>query len=137
MLLSSLTRKEKLKFLDLAMHIASVDGVPDLEEKRLLNMMVAEVGDDIIKEYQFSLGANFEETIKYFENSPKDTKRIIYMNLFKISIMSQSYTTEEHFILEKIRGRLSISDTKKVALIQILYDERDLRTKALKLVKGK
>ena len=137
MLLSQLNRKEKLKFLDLAMHIAAVDGIPDVEEQRLLNMMVAEVGDDIIKEYHFSLGDNLEETIKYFDNTHKDTKRIVYMNLFKISIMNQSYTTKEHFLLENIRVRLGISETKKVALIRILYDERDLRAKAMKLVKGK
>ena len=137
MLLSSLTRKEKLKFLDLAIHIAAVDGTPDIQEQRLLNVMIAEVGDDIVKEYHFSQGDNLEVTLKYFENCQKDTKRIVYMNLFKISVINQAYTTEEHFLLEKIRERLGISESKKKAIIQILYDERDLRAKALQLVKGK
>ena len=137
MLLSSLARKEKLKFLDLAIHIAAVDGSPSVDEERLLNMMIAEVGDDIIKEYHFSLGDNLEETIKYFQNSPKDTKRIVYMNLFKISINGQAYTTEEHFLLEEIRNKLDISESKKKLLLEILYEERDIRAKALKLVKGK
>ena len=43
MLLSELTRKQKLKFLDLAFHMAAVDGDPSIQEKRMLNEKLAEL----------------------------------------------------------------------------------------------
>ncbi|MDL2292322.1 hypothetical protein LJC17_01820 [Acholeplasma sp. OttesenSCG-928-E16] len=134
MLLSTLTRKEKLKFLDLAIHIALVDGDATEQENRMLKLMVAEVSDDVFKEYHFVLSDNLEETIQFFEQAPKRVKNIVYMNLFKISVVSPVYTTNAHFLLEDIRYRLGIVDEQKRDLIHIVYSEKDLREKALSLV---
>ena len=40
MLLQMLNRKEKLKFLDLALHLVSIDGEPSNFEGRILKMCI-------------------------------------------------------------------------------------------------
>ncbi len=134
MLLSLLNRKEKLKFLDLAMHMVSVDGKPTEIEERLLNMMLAEVGEGIIQEYHFSLSKNLDETINYFTKQQQTVKNIIYLNLIKVAMSDDFYNTLQHFFLEDIREKFEISDTKKNQLMRLVYTERDLRERARRLV---
>ncbi len=132
MLLSSLDRKEKLKFLDLALHMVLVDGDTTKQEERLLNMMLAEVGDDIIKEYRYSQSSNLEETIQYFKNRPILTKRVVFLNLMKVSMIDDFYNTNEHFFLDDLRKSFSISVAKRKELLAIVFEERDLKEKAKK-----
>ena len=134
MLLSLLNRKEKLKFLDLVMHMVSVDGEPTEIEQRLLNIMLAEVGDGIVSEYHFSLSKDLDETILYFIEASPTVKNIVYLNLIKVTMFDDFYNTTEHFFLEGIREKLNITDQKKKQLMQIVYLERDLREKAKRVV---
>ncbi len=134
MLLSLLNRKEKLKFLDLAMHMVSVDGEPSQVEQRLLNMMLAEVGDNIVQEYHFSLSQDLEETIAFFADNHKTVKHIVYLNLLKVAMNDDFYNTTEHFFLENIRIKLSIDETKKKQIMRLVYKERDLRESAKRIV---
>ncbi|AUD62309.1 hypothetical protein BK010_01450 [Tenericutes bacterium MO-XQ] len=134
MLLSLLTRKEKLKFLDLVMHMVSVDGEPTAIEQRLLNIMLAEVGDGIVKEYTFTLSKDLEETIDYFREASPSVKNIVYLNLLKVTMIDDFYNTAEHFFLEDIRKELGITDFKKKQLMRLVYNERDLRERAKRVV---
>jgi hypothetical protein len=134
MLLSILNRKDKLKFLDLAMHMVSIDGEPNALEERLLNMMLAEVGDGIVKEYTFALSKDLEETLLYFDEAGKPVKNICYLNLLRITMSDDFYNTAEHFFLETLRERFEISETKKQQLMRIVYMERDLKERAKRLV---
>jgi hypothetical protein len=134
MLLSLLTRKEKLKFLDLAMHMVSVDGEPTAMEQRLLNMMLAEVGDGIVSEYHFSLSKNLPETIEFFNQASPAVKNIAYLNLLKVAMSDDFYNTLEHFFLESIREKFGIEDAKKKQLMTLVYSERDLRERAKRIV---
>lgn len=132
MLLSGLDRKEKLKFLDLSLHMVLVDGATTEHEKRLLNILLAEVGDDIIKEYQYSLSDNLDETIEFFKTRSLITKRIVFLNLLKLSMVDDFYNTNEHFFLEDLRKDLNISVAKRKELLSIVFEERDLKEKAKK-----
>lgn len=134
MLLSLLNRKEKLKFLDLVMHMVSVDGEPTEIEQRLLNIMLAEVGDGIVSEYHFSLSKDLDETIVYFVEASPTVRNIVYLNMIKVTMFDDFYNTTEHFFLEDIREKFNISDQKKKQLMQIVYLERDLREKAKRVV---
>ena len=134
MLLSLLNRKEKLKFLDLAMHMVAVDGEPTAYEQRILNMMLAEVGDGIVKEYTFSLSKDLEETIKYFDDCSQPVKHICYLNLLRLTMFDDLYNTLEHFFLEDIRQRFLITELKKKQLMRLVYNERDLKERAKRLV---
>jgi hypothetical protein len=134
MLLSILSRKEKLKFLDLAMHMVAVDGEPTNFEQRLLNVMLAEVGEGIIKEYTFSLSADLEDTIAFFEQAATPVKNIVYINLLKLIMLDDLYNTLEHFFLEDLRKRFEISDLKKKQLMQIIFEERDIKERAKRIV---
>lgn len=130
MLLSNLNKKEKLKFLDLAIHMVSVDGEANANEERILNIMLAEVGDNIIDEYTFTLSSNVNETIDFFVNQAKPVRNIVFLNLLSITIRANIYNTSEHFFLDNIRRQFKISLTKKKELMSLLYDERDLKEKA-------
>ena len=134
MLLSLLSRKDKLKFLDLAMHMVSIDGEPTEFEQRLLNIMLAEVGDGIVKEYQFALSKDVNETIQYFVESNLTVKNIVYLNLVKVAMTDEFYNTTEHFFLESIRTKFGINETKKKQLMRLVYQERDLRERAKRAV---
>lgn len=133
MLLSRLNRKEKLKFLDLAIQIVSVDGKATSHEERILNMMLAEVGDNIIKEYTFSLAADINETIDFFVKSPQAIRNIVYLNLLSITMSDDLYNTSEHFFLDNIRRQFKVSLAKRKELMELLYDERDLKEKARRI----
>lgn len=136
MLLSTLNRKEKLKFLDLALHMVVVDGVASTQETRLLNMMLAEVGENIMNEYQFKLSDALEETIQFFDVLSDQTQRIVYLNLIHITLFENFYNTAEHEFLETIRMRFHIKDEMKRELIQSVYQEKDLRESVHRLVTG-
>lgn len=130
MLLSMLTRKEKLKFLDLAIHMVAIDGEATEFEKRILNIMLAEVGDEIIKEYTFSLSSNLEETIDFFTIASKPIRNVVLLNLFKITMFDDLYNATEHFFLDNIRRQFKISIAKRKELMSLIYEERDLKEKA-------
>lgn len=130
MLLSMLSRKEKLKFLDLAIHMVAIDGEATEFEKRILNIMLAEVGDEIIKEYTFSLSSNLEETIDFFTIASKPIRNVVLLNLFKITMFDDLYNATEHFFLDNIRRQFKISIAKRKELMGLIYDERDLKEKA-------
>ena len=134
MLLSVLNRKEKLKFLDLAMHMVSIDGKPNELEQRLLNMMLAEVGDNIVQEYHFSLSKDLKQTLKFFEKANAKIKNIVYLNLIKVAMSDDFYNTLEHEFLEEMREQLQINDVKKKQLMRLVYMERDLRERAKRVV---
>src|SRR5690554_6941245 len=134
MLLSLLSRKEKLKFLDLVMHMVAVDGEPTEIEQRVLNIMLAEVGDGIVQEYTFTLSKNLEETLDYFKETSPTVKNIVYLNLLKVTMMDDYYNTTEHFLLEEIKDDLGITDFKKKQLMRLVYNERDLRERAKRAV---
>jgi len=134
MLLTLLSRKEKLKFLDMAMHMVSVDGEPTSVEQRLLNMLLAEVGDGIVQEYHFALSKDLNETLEFFESTNKTVKNIVYYNLMKVAMTDDFYNTTEHFFLEEIRERFQIDEAKKKQLMNLVFAERDLRERAKRVV---
>lgn len=134
MLLSLLNRKEKLKFLDLAMHMVSVDGEPTEIEQRLLNMLLAEVGEGIIQEYHFALSKDLIETIDFFKKNNQTVKNIVYLNLLRVAMSDDFYNTLEHFFLEDIQKKFAIDEVKKKQLMRLVYTERDLRERAKRLV---
>lgn len=135
MLLSLLNKKEKLKFLDLAMYMVAIDGEPDDFEKRLLNKMMVEL-DQVKDEYTFTLTDTAENTIKFFADSNQVVKNIVYLNLVSISMEDDLYNTSELLFLETIQKELNITAEKRRELISIVYAERDLREKTIRIVKN-
>lgn len=133
MLLSRLNRKQKLKFLDLALHTAAIDGLPSDQEKRLLNEKLAEVGEDIILEYSFSLSDDLDETILYFKKESFEVKHIVYLNLIELLMIDGFYNATEYFFLEDIRKELNISVSKRKEMIAFTFELKDLRDKALRI----
>jgi hypothetical protein len=134
MLLTLLSRKEKLKFLDLSLHMVAVGGAPSDLERRMLSMQVAEVGEGIADEYTFALGEDFTSTIAFFNETSQTVRNIVYLNLLKITMSDQFYNTVEHHMLEEVREAFSIDMEKKRALMRIIYSERDLRERARRVV---
>ncbi|NLK12455.1 MAG: hypothetical protein GX312_02575 [Candidatus Phytoplasma sp.] len=129
MLLNLLNRKEKLKFLDLALHMINIDGKMTDAEEQLLSMFVAEVGDGIVKEYQYNLSKDLEETIKYFTDSALPVRNITYLNLLFLTMHEPFYNTSQHFFLEDLRKEFNIKETKKKQLMRLVYEQRDFLEK--------
>ena len=130
MFLGLLNRKEKLKFLDLAIYMIDVDGEPTLVEKRLLETIKAELGKEIVDEYTFTRSDDVDVTIQYFTDSNKVVRNIIFLNLSKIMLVDDFYNTSEHILLEKIQKAFQITPEKRRELIKLVYEEKDLREKA-------
>ena len=129
MFLGLLNRKEKLKFLDLAIYMIDVDGEPTLVEKRLLETIKAELGKEIVDEYTFTRSDDVDVTIQFFKDSNKVVRNIIFLNLSKIMLVDDFYNTSEHILLEKIQKAFQISPEKRRELIKLVYEEKDLREK--------
>lgn len=97
-------------------------------------MMLAEVGDNIVSEYHFSLSQDLDETMAFFSNNNPTVQNIVYLNLLKITMNDDFYNTAEHFFLENIRSKFSINETKKKQIMRLVYNERDLRERAKRIV---
>ena len=134
MFLSYLNRKEKLKFLDLAVYMVDIDGEPTVVEKRILNKMLAEV-EDVREEYTFQKTASIDDTINFFVECNSVVKNIVYLNLVTISMEDDLYNTSELLFLEGLQNKFEITAEKRRDLISIVYAERDLRERASRIVK--
>jgi len=135
MFLSLLNKKEMLKFLDLAIYMVDIDGEPTDVEKRLLTKMMAEL--DVIKdEYSFRLTDSIEKTVEFFTSANPVVKNVVYLNLVTISMEDDLYNNAEFLFLEKIQKAFDISAEKRRELISIVYAERDLREKAIRIIKN-
>lgn len=135
MLLSLLTKKEKLKFLDLAVYMIDIDGKPTEVEKKLISRIYGEIGREIVEEYTFSKSDSIDDTIDYFKDANQAVKNIVFLNLVSISMEDDLYNTLEHLFLERIEKELGITAEKRKDLMQIVYDERDVREKAMRVIK--
>ena len=135
MFLSLLNKKEMLKYLDLAIYMVDIDGEPNETEKKVLNKMIAEL-DQVKDEYSFRLTDTIENTIQFFIQSNQVVKNIIYLNLVTISMEDDLYNTSELLFLEEIEKKFEISAEKRRELISIVYAERDLREKAIRVIKN-
>ncbi|MCI5582822.1 MAG: hypothetical protein MR357_03815 [Anaeroplasma sp.] len=135
MFLSLLSKKEMLKFLDLAIYMVDIDGEPTAIEKRVLTKMIAEL-DAVKDEYSFRLTDTVENTISYFMKSNQVVKNVVYLNLVIISMEDDLYNTSELLFLEEIQKKFEISSEKRRELISIVYAERDLREKATRIIKN-
>lgn len=135
MFLSLLTKKEKLKFLDLAVYMIDIDGKPTEVEKKLISRIYGEIGREIIEEYTFSKSDSIDDTIDYFKDANQAVKNIVFLNLVSISMEDDLYNTLEHLFLERIEKELGITAEKRKDLMQIVYDERDVREKAMRVIK--
>ena len=135
MFLSLLNKKEMLKFMDLAIYMVDIDGEPTDVEKRLLHKLMAEL-EPVKDEYTFRLTDTAENTIKLFKESNPVVKNVVYLNLVMISMQDDLYNTTELLFLEKIQKELDISAEKRRELISVVYAERDLREKTIRILKN-
>ncbi|MBE6136771.1 MAG: hypothetical protein E7176_00040 [Erysipelotrichaceae bacterium] len=135
MFLSLLNKKEMLKFLDLAIYMVDIDGEPTAVEKRVLTKMIAEL-DQVKDEYSFRLTDTIEKTLEYFVNCNQVVKHVVYLNLVIISMEDDLYNTSELLFLEDIQKKFDISSEKRRELFSIVYAERDLREKAIRIIKN-
>ena len=135
MFLSYLTKKEKLKFIDIAIYMVDIDGEPTEVEKALISRIYGELGQDIVDEYTFSMSDSIDDTIEFFKCSNQAVKNIVFLNLASISMEEDLYNTSEHLFLERLQKEFGISPQKRVDLFHIVYDERDLREKAMRVIK--
>lgn len=136
MFLSLLTKKEKLKFLDIAVYMIDIEGKPEAVEKKLISRIYGELGREIVDEYTFSKSDSIDDTIEYFKSTNQAVKNIVFLNLVSMSMEDDLYNTLEHLFLEKIEKELGISAEKRRDLMQIVYDERDVREKAMRVIKS-
>ena len=135
MFLSLLNKKEMLKFMDLAIYMVDIDGEPTDVEKRLLHKLMAEL-EPVKDEYTFRLTDTAENTVKFFKQSNPVVKNVVYLNLVMISMQDDLYNTTELLFLEKIQKELDISAEKRRELISVVYAERDLREKTIRILKN-
>ena len=135
MFLSLLNKKEMLKFLDLAIYMVDIDGEPTDVEKRVLTKMIAEL-DAVKDEFSFRLADTVENTINFFQSANQVVRNVVYLNLVTISMEDDLYNTSELLFLEKIQKVFEISAEKRRELISIVYAQRDLREKAMRIIKN-
>ena len=92
--------------------------------------------EPIRDEYTFRLTDTADNTIKFFTTANQVVKNIVYLNLVMISMEDDLYNTSELLFLEKIQKQLDISQDKRRELISIVYAERDLKEKTIRILKN-
>lgn len=132
MLLSLLSKEEKMYFLDLLNELIIADGNPTETELSIKNRLKYEMGDEILKYKRSSLSK--DKLIEYFSKKTYPTKNLVYLNLVAASLNDDWYSVEEHLLLEKIQTALQISDKKRNELFKLVYSERDLREKVKRVI---
>lgn len=129
MLLEVLNNEEKMRFLDLAYYMINADNTKIMSEEEVLESYKNEMGE--IEQYK---KLNPEKAINILKKSSKMARRVILLNLIKISLADDFYHSEEHLIIEDLLAEWDISASKKAELVKLVYQEKDLREKTKMVV---
>lgn len=132
MLLNLLNKEEKHRFIDLLIAVISADGPTSETEKKIVEIVKYEMGEDAIK-YRNS-NMSLEKLIEYFSGKSKVTKNLVFYNLIASSLNDEFYSVEEHIVMEKIQEGLDIPTKKKNELMRAVYTERDIREKVKRVI---
>ena len=132
MLLNLLNKEEKHRFIDLLIAVISADGPTSETEKKIVEIVKYEMGEDAIK-YRNS-NMPLEKLIEYFSGKSKVTKNLVFYNLIASSLNDEFYSVEEHIVMEKIQEGLDIPTKKKNELMRAVYAERDIREKVKRVI---
>lgn len=132
MLLNLLNKEEKHRFIDLLIAVISADGPTSETEKKIVEIVKYEMGEDAIK-YRNS-NMPLEKLIEYFSGKSKVTKNLVFYNLIASSLNDEFYSVEEHIVMEKIQEGLDIPTKKKNELMRAVYNERDIREKVKRVI---
>lgn len=132
MLLNLLNKEEKHRFIDLLIAVISADGPTSETEKKIVEIVKYEMGEDAIK-YRNS-NMPLEKLIEYFSGKSKVTKNLVFYNLIASSLNDEFYSVEEHIVMEKIQEGLDIPTKKKNELMRAVYTERDIREKVKRVI---
>ena len=132
MLLSLLTKDEKIYFIELVRKIILIDGEVSDVEKEIVKKMRLELGNDIERAKKLNL--SFEKLVDFFVGKAKTTQKIVFLNLVSASLQDEWYNVETHMMLQEIKQKFEIQNNEKKELIKIVYAERDLREKAKRIV---
>ena len=125
MLLSLLTKDEKIYFIELVRKIILIDGEVSDVEKEIVKKMRLELGNDIERAKKLNL--SFEKLVDFFVGKAKTTQKIVFLNLVSASLQDEWYNVETHMMLQEIQQKFEIQNNEKKELIKVVYAERDLR----------
>ncbi|MBQ7277500.1 MAG: hypothetical protein IJS58_09690 [Bacilli bacterium] len=132
MLLSLLTKEEKIYFIELVRKFISIDGEVTDVEKAIVTKLRLEMGEDLEKAK--SLKLDKDKLIEFYIDKTPTVKRIVFMNLLSASLQDEWYNVEQHLFLSEVQEKFEITDKKKRELMKVVYSERDLREKAKRVV---
>jgi uncharacterized tellurite resistance protein B-like protein len=107
MLLMKLETKEKFAFLQLAQHLARVDGEYGNKEQDVIDEYCVEMGIDkqkFFNEEDFDL----DEILKSFKSTK--SKRIVILELMILVHIDDKYDNKEHELTKKIVDYFKIND---------------------------
>lgn len=133
MLLSLLSREDKINFLDLLRQLILVDGEANEIEKLVQKKFKYEMGDDVLK-YRHNGPIDTKKIIEYFASKPKATQNLVFMNLFAASLEDEWYNVEQHLLLDEVQNTFKITNKKKIELMKVVYADRDLKEKAKRTI---
>ncbi len=103
-------------------------------EKVLIDRMCREVGH-VVTDYSFVNSDSIDVTIDFFKKSNRVVKNIVFLNILIISMSEDLYNTTEHLFIEKLQKVLDITPERRRELMSVIYDERDLRERASRIIK--
>ena len=132
MLLNLLTKEEKFYFIDLLSKVFIADGQLTPSEKKLLEKLKQEMGEDVVKHKASNL--TFEKLVAYFAEQPKTKRNVIYYNLTWVSLLDDFYSVEVHELLDQIQHEFMITSKKKAEVIKAIGAEKDLHEKLKRLL---
>jgi hypothetical protein len=103
-------------------------------EKKLLDVLIAEIGVEIAAEYDFSLSSELKVTLDYFKETSINVRKLVYLSLISLTMNQEFYNTKEHFFLEDIRATFAINEEMKFKLMRLVYEQKDLDEKVFRVI---
>ena len=108
MFLSGLTHEKQKAFLNLAYTMIYADGRLDEEEKKIFDSYKAEIDAD----FSEAQNVDFAKALAAFDDSSVTEKNGVFLELYAIALIDESYPEEEKILVEQAKARFNISDDK-------------------------
>ena len=108
MFLSGLTQEKQKAFLNLAYTMIYADGRLDEAEKKIFDSFKAEIDEDFSNAQKI----DFAEALAAFDDSSVTEKNGVFLELYAIALIDESYPEEEKVLVEQAKAHFNISDDK-------------------------
>ncbi len=137
MFLELISKKDVFKLVDLTIYMVTNHelGISDLEKKVIDKLIPCHLEAKDEYSWDNPKKVDLESTINYFKDKSPVVKNVVLLNLLRVSMADDFYSTDEHFFIDDILTSFGYTAQQRRKLLEIVYLERDMLEKAKRYIK--